>query len=63
MEMSKNEMCADTQLPYLYGILVAIPLAVKWLGCKNNHSNPTSTEVKDTWSYTSIPLCLHVMMA
>jgi hypothetical protein len=38
----------------------ALYLGVKRLGRESNHSHPSSTEVKNAWSYTSIsPIRLH----
>jgi len=31
---------------------------IKWSGCEAYHSPPPSDEVKNTWSYASIPLHL-----
>jgi len=30
-------------------------LGVKQLGCKHDHSPPSSAEVKNVWSYTATP--------
>jgi hypothetical protein len=32
----------------------AFSLGVKWLGREADHSSPSSAEVKNAWSYTSI---------
>jgi hypothetical protein len=33
----------------------ALSLGVKWPGREADHSPPSSAEVKNAWSYTSIP--------
>jgi hypothetical protein len=38
-----------------FSILVALAPGVKWLGYEVDHSHPFSVEVKNAWSYTSIP--------
>jgi len=32
---------------------------IKQLGCEDDHSSPSSAEVKNTWSYTSISIRLY----
>ena len=35
-------------------------MGAKWLGQEADHSSPSSVEVKNDWSYASVPsLCLH----
>jgi len=31
-------------------------------GCEADHSPPSSAKVKNTWSFTSTPICLHGMV-
>jgi hypothetical protein len=37
-------------------------LVIKWAGHETDHSPLSSAEVKNAWSYTSTPICLHGMM-
>jgi hypothetical protein len=41
--------------PHVQWITGALSLWVKWPGCEADHSHPSSAEVKNTWSYNSIP--------
>jgi hypothetical protein len=36
----------------------ALSLAVKQLGCKADHSPPSTAKVKNAWSYSYTPQCL-----
>jgi len=42
-------------LPPIPWVLGVISLEVKHLGCKADHSPPSSAEVKNVWSYTFAP--------
>lgn len=37
----------------------ATVLEVKWLGCEDDHSPPSTFEVKNAWSFTSTVACLN----
>jgi hypothetical protein len=41
--------------PNLQWVPGALSPGVKWLGREDDHSPPTSAEVKKMWIYTSIP--------
>jgi len=43
-----------TQSP-IHWVLGALSPGLNQLGCEANHSPPYSTEVKNTWRYTSTP--------
>jgi hypothetical protein len=37
----------------------ALSLGLKWPGREADHSPPSNAEIKNAWSYTSTPQCLH----
>jgi hypothetical protein len=43
----------------LYSLAFA---GVKWLGHEADHSPPSTADIKNAWSYTSTPPCLHGMV-
>jgi hypothetical protein len=50
-----------TQLP-IQQVAKALSLGVKWPGHEAEHSQPSSAQVKNEWSYVSTPpLGLHAM--
>ena len=44
-------------------VVGAILLGLKQMGCEYDHSTPSNAEVKNEWSYTTIPLCACVVCA
>jgi hypothetical protein len=50
-----SRMALGPTQPPIQWILLALSLMVKWLGHETDHSPPSSAEVKNVWSYTSIP--------
>jgi len=44
------------------GQLRALSLGVEQLGCEAECLPPSSAEIKNAWSYTSISLCLNGML-
>jgi hypothetical protein len=49
--------------PPIQWIPGALSLGVKWPGCEADHSPPSSSKVKNVWSYTSTPAVhLHGMV-
>jgi hypothetical protein len=43
--------------PLIQWVLGVLSLGIKWPGREADHSPPSSAEVKNGWSYTSIPQC------
>jgi len=41
--------------PPIQWVLQVLSLGVKWPWCEADHSPPSSTKVRNVWSYTSIP--------
>jgi hypothetical protein len=41
--------------PSLQGVLEALTLGIKQLGCESDHSLPSGAEVKNSWHCTSTP--------
>jgi hypothetical protein len=50
-----SRMALGPTQPPIQWVPGALSLGVKWLGCEADHSPPSSTEVKNVWSYTSTP--------
>jgi hypothetical protein len=49
--------------PPIQWVPEALSLRVKWLGCEADSSPPSGAEIKNVWSYTSIPpICLYGMV-
>jgi hypothetical protein len=49
--------------PPIQWVPEALTLLLKWLGLEAGHSPPSSTEVRNVWSYTSTPpVRLHGVM-
>jgi len=58
----KNAQTGSRAPPVSYLMDTVRPLPGIWQpGCKVNHSTPSSAEVKNGWSDTSLPICLHGM--
>jgi len=49
-----SDTCPDQTQPPLQWVL-----GVKWPGHTADHSCPPCAEVKNAWSYTFPPICLH----
>jgi hypothetical protein len=45
--------------PPIQWVVGALTPEVKWLEHKADHSSPPSAKVKNMWSCTSTPQCLH----
>jgi len=48
--------------PPIQCILGAVSLEIKQPGRENDHSPPSNADVKNAWSRTSTPICLHVLV-
>jgi len=56
-----HELCSSTRHP-TQQIPGTLHLRVKWQGHEDNHSPPSSAQLRNEWQYTSTPsVCLHGM--
>jgi len=52
--ITSRSVLGPTQLPIQW-VPGSLSLEVKWPGHEADHSPPSSAEIKNVWSYTSIP--------
>jgi hypothetical protein len=50
-----SRMALGPTQPPIQWVLGSLSLGVKWPGHEADHSPPSTAEVKNAWSYTSIP--------
>jgi hypothetical protein len=51
---ANRQVLRPTQSP-IQRVTGALSLGVKWSGCEDDHSPPSSAEVRNAWSYISSP--------
>jgi len=61
---SRSDSFQDEDFPFLQNVTTGpgsqvLFLGVRWLGHEADHSPTSSNELKNEWSCTSTPICLH----